>query len=211
MLLLAPLCKTRVPNCGHHGRSNIILGMDFVAKHGFVPDLERQVLQYANMALPLTTEYGRDPEELQIVIEQLQEIPPNSEAILWATSNGDLGTSRTWVVEPAKNYTADTIIVGKAVVTPINNLIPVRFPVKSVVEGSSEQQDLTQKELHKTNKLGPGKGNRINNLAVENAHEADTKFLLISIKYYFCPIFSGNWASRGEKQMMPSPYHHKIL
>uniref|UniRef100_A0A1A9X2Q7 Peptidase S9 prolyl oligopeptidase catalytic domain-containing protein n=1 Tax=Glossina brevipalpis TaxID=37001 RepID=A0A1A9X2Q7_9MUSC len=108
------------------GEEAAIRGMDFMAKHGFVLDLERQVLQYANMALPLTTGYGRGPEELQVVIERLQEIPPNSEAILWATSNEDLGTSRTWVVEPAKNCTTDTIIVGKAVVTPINNLIPVR-------------------------------------------------------------------------------------
>uniref|UniRef100_A0A1B0AEI4 Peptidase A2 domain-containing protein n=1 Tax=Glossina pallidipes TaxID=7398 RepID=A0A1B0AEI4_GLOPL len=47
----------------------VILGMDFMAKHGFVLDMKRQVLQYANVTLLLTVGYDRQAEVLQVVVQ----------------------------------------------------------------------------------------------------------------------------------------------
>uniref|UniRef100_A0A1B0A797 Uncharacterized protein n=1 Tax=Glossina pallidipes TaxID=7398 RepID=A0A1B0A797_GLOPL len=60
----------------------VILGMDFMAKHGFGLDMKRKVLQYANVTLPLTVGYDRPAEMLQIVVQRQQKIPPNSVAIV---------------------------------------------------------------------------------------------------------------------------------
>uniref|UniRef100_A0A1A9V2N4 Integrase_H2C2 domain-containing protein n=1 Tax=Glossina austeni TaxID=7395 RepID=A0A1A9V2N4_GLOAU len=49
-----------------------------------------------------------------------------SEAIVWATAIQEIRLSKTWFVEPSKKYTKDNIIIGKAVVSPVNNIIPVR-------------------------------------------------------------------------------------
>ncbi|XP_037896545.1 uncharacterized protein LOC119641780 [Glossina fuscipes] len=105
----------------------VILGMDFMAKHGLVLDMKRQVLQYANVTLPLTVGYDRQAEVLQVVVQRQQKIPPNSEAIVWAAATEELRLNKTWVVELNKEYTKDNIIIGKAVVSPVNNLIPVRL------------------------------------------------------------------------------------
>uniref|UniRef100_A0A1B0GB86 Retrotransposon gag domain-containing protein n=1 Tax=Glossina morsitans morsitans TaxID=37546 RepID=A0A1B0GB86_GLOMM len=48
----------------------VILGMDFMAKHGFVLDMKRQVLHYANVTLPLTVGYDRQAKVLQVVMQQ---------------------------------------------------------------------------------------------------------------------------------------------
>uniref|UniRef100_A0A1B0ACC2 CCHC-type domain-containing protein n=1 Tax=Glossina pallidipes TaxID=7398 RepID=A0A1B0ACC2_GLOPL len=47
----------------------VILGMDFMAKHGFILDMKRQVLQYANVTLPLTVGYDRQAEVLKVVVQ----------------------------------------------------------------------------------------------------------------------------------------------
>uniref|UniRef100_A0A1A9UXZ2 Peptidase A2 domain-containing protein n=1 Tax=Glossina austeni TaxID=7395 RepID=A0A1A9UXZ2_GLOAU len=73
--------------------SEVILGMDFIAKHGFVLDMERQVLQYANVTLPLTVGYVR--QVLQDVVQRQQKISQNSEAIVWATGIRELKLSKT--------------------------------------------------------------------------------------------------------------------
>uniref|UniRef100_A0A1A9VP62 Peptidase A2 domain-containing protein n=1 Tax=Glossina austeni TaxID=7395 RepID=A0A1A9VP62_GLOAU len=62
--------------------NEVMLGMDFMAKHGFALDMKRQVLQYANVTLPLTVGYDRQAEVLQVVVQRQQRIPPNSEAIV---------------------------------------------------------------------------------------------------------------------------------
>ncbi|KAL9881805.1 uncharacterized protein ACN427_009937 isoform 1-T5 [Glossina fuscipes fuscipes] len=102
----------------------VILGMDFMAKQSFVLDMKRQVLQYTNVTLPLTVGYDRQAVVLQI--QRQQKIPPNSEAIVWAAATEELRINKIWVVEPSKQCTKDNIIIGKAVVSPVNNLIPVR-------------------------------------------------------------------------------------
>ncbi|KAL9919404.1 uncharacterized protein ACN427_001381 [Glossina fuscipes fuscipes] len=104
----------------------VILWMDFMAKHGFVVDMKTQLLQYANVTLPFTVGYGRQAQVLQVVVRRQQNIPPNSEAITWATGTQELRLSKIWVVELNKESTKDNIIIGKAVVSPVNNLIPVR-------------------------------------------------------------------------------------
>uniref|UniRef100_A0A1A9V0Z5 Retrotrans_gag domain-containing protein n=1 Tax=Glossina austeni TaxID=7395 RepID=A0A1A9V0Z5_GLOAU len=65
-------------------------------------------------------------EVLQVVVQPQQKIPANSEAIVWATATQEKRLSTIWVVEPSKEYTKDNIIIGKAVVSQVNNLIPVR-------------------------------------------------------------------------------------
>uniref|UniRef100_A0A1A9ZDT0 Peptidase A2 domain-containing protein n=1 Tax=Glossina pallidipes TaxID=7398 RepID=A0A1A9ZDT0_GLOPL len=97
----------------------VTLGMDFIAKHGFVLDMKKQVLQYANVALPLTMGYDRQAEVLQVVVQRQQKIPPNSEAIVWAKATQEIRLSKIWVVEPSKECTKDNIIIGQAVVSPI--------------------------------------------------------------------------------------------
>uniref|UniRef100_A0A1A9V4L9 CCHC-type domain-containing protein n=1 Tax=Glossina austeni TaxID=7395 RepID=A0A1A9V4L9_GLOAU len=104
----------------------VILGMDFMAKHGFVFDMKRQVFQYVNVTLPLTVGYERQADVLQVVVQQQQKINPKSEAITWATATQEIRLSKIRVVEPSKECTKDNIIFGKAVVLPVNNLIPVR-------------------------------------------------------------------------------------
>uniref|UniRef100_A0A1A9UGG1 CCHC-type domain-containing protein n=1 Tax=Glossina austeni TaxID=7395 RepID=A0A1A9UGG1_GLOAU len=106
--------------------SEVILGMDFMAKHGFVLDMKRQVLQYANVTVPLTVGYDRQAEVLQVVVQRQQKIPPKSEAIVWATATQEIRLSKIWVVAPSKECTKDNMNIGKAVVSPVNNLIPVR-------------------------------------------------------------------------------------
>uniref|UniRef100_A0A1A9VJA8 CCHC-type domain-containing protein n=1 Tax=Glossina austeni TaxID=7395 RepID=A0A1A9VJA8_GLOAU len=44
----------------------LIQGMEFMAKHSFVLDMKRQVLQYVNATLPLTVGYDRQAEVLQV-------------------------------------------------------------------------------------------------------------------------------------------------
>uniref|UniRef100_A0A1A9ZYB0 CCHC-type domain-containing protein n=1 Tax=Glossina pallidipes TaxID=7398 RepID=A0A1A9ZYB0_GLOPL len=104
----------------------VILGMDFMAKHGFILDMKRQVLQYVSVTLLLTVGYDRQAEVLQVVVQRQQKIPPNSEAIVWATVTQEIRLSKIWIVEPSTGCTKDNIIIGKAVVSPVNNLIPVR-------------------------------------------------------------------------------------
>uniref|UniRef100_A0A1A9UD29 CCHC-type domain-containing protein n=1 Tax=Glossina austeni TaxID=7395 RepID=A0A1A9UD29_GLOAU len=98
----------------------VILGMDFMAKHGFVLDMKRQVLQYANVTLPLTVGYDRQAEVLQVVVQRQQKIPPKCEVIVWATATQEIRLSKIWVVEPSKECTKGNIIIGKAVVSPAN-------------------------------------------------------------------------------------------
>uniref|UniRef100_A0A1A9V208 Integrase_H2C2 domain-containing protein n=1 Tax=Glossina austeni TaxID=7395 RepID=A0A1A9V208_GLOAU len=50
----------------------VILGMDFMAKHGFVLNVERQVLQYANVTLPVTMGYNRHSEISHIAVQRQQ-------------------------------------------------------------------------------------------------------------------------------------------
>ncbi|XP_037897301.1 uncharacterized protein LOC119642276 [Glossina fuscipes] len=102
----------------------VILEIDFMAKHGFVLDMKRQVLQYANVTLPLTVGYDGQPEVLQVAVQREQVISQNSEAIIWATAIQELRLRRIWVIEPNKECTKDSIIIGKAVVSPVKNLIP---------------------------------------------------------------------------------------
>lgn len=99
--------------------------MDFMAKYGFVLDIKRQLLQYTNVTLPFAVGYDRQAEVLQVVVQRQQKISSNSEGYLWATGTRELKLSKTWVVEPNKECTKDIIIIGNAVVSPVNNLTPV--------------------------------------------------------------------------------------
>ncbi|XP_037881609.1 uncharacterized protein LOC119632662 [Glossina fuscipes] len=83
---------------------DVILRIDIMAKHSFVLDMLRQVLQYATATLPLTVGYDSQAEGLQIVVQRQQRIPGNSEAIVRATGTRDLKLSKTWVVEPNKEW-----------------------------------------------------------------------------------------------------------
>uniref|UniRef100_A0A1A9ZWQ2 Peptidase A2 domain-containing protein n=1 Tax=Glossina pallidipes TaxID=7398 RepID=A0A1A9ZWQ2_GLOPL len=105
--------------------NEVILGIDFMTKHGFVLDMEKQVLQYANVTLPLSVGYDIQAEMLQVVVQREQKIPPNSKPIVWATGTRELKLSKTWVVGSTKECTKDNIIIGKAVVSLVNNLIPM--------------------------------------------------------------------------------------
>uniref|UniRef100_A0A1A9ZHR1 Peptidase A2 domain-containing protein n=1 Tax=Glossina pallidipes TaxID=7398 RepID=A0A1A9ZHR1_GLOPL len=105
----------------------VILGMDFMAKHTFLSDMKRQLLQYANVTLPLTVGYDIQAEVLQVIVQRQQKIPPKSEGIMWATATIEIKLSKIWVVEPSKECTKDNIIIGKAVVSPVNKSISVRI------------------------------------------------------------------------------------
>uniref|UniRef100_A0A1A9VE53 CCHC-type domain-containing protein n=1 Tax=Glossina austeni TaxID=7395 RepID=A0A1A9VE53_GLOAU len=100
----------------------VILGMGFMAKHGLVLDMKRQMLQYATVTLPLTVQ----AEVLQVAVQRQQKIPSKSEAIVWARATQEIRLSKIWVVEPSEECTKDNIIIGKAVVLRVNNLIPAR-------------------------------------------------------------------------------------
>uniref|UniRef100_A0A1A9VGU2 CCHC-type domain-containing protein n=1 Tax=Glossina austeni TaxID=7395 RepID=A0A1A9VGU2_GLOAU len=73
-----------------------------------------------------TVGYDRQAEVLQVVVQRQQKIPPKSEAIVWATTTQEIRLSKIWVVEPSKECVKDNIFIGKAVVSSVNNLIPVR-------------------------------------------------------------------------------------
>uniref|UniRef100_A0A1A9ZNY3 Peptidase A2 domain-containing protein n=1 Tax=Glossina pallidipes TaxID=7398 RepID=A0A1A9ZNY3_GLOPL len=73
----------------------VLLGMDFMPKQGFVLDMEMQVLQYVSLTLTLTVGYARQAEVLQVVVQRQQKIPPNSEAIVLTPGPRELKLSGT--------------------------------------------------------------------------------------------------------------------
>lgn len=83
------------------GEDDNYICADFMAKHVFGLDIDRQVLEKANISPSLVIGYDRGTKILQVVDNRLQKISPNSEEIV-CVSNKELELSKTWFTEPNK-------------------------------------------------------------------------------------------------------------
>ncbi|XP_067647345.1 retrovirus-related Pol polyprotein from transposon 17.6 isoform X4 [Eurosta solidaginis] len=100
--------------------------MDFLINQGIKIDMQSKTMRYKNMDVPLNFGCERGYSSKRVLVEESQQIPPKSEAFIWAKVDGDCGTNKLWVVEAA-NKSALNILVGKTLaMTKQDGRIPVR-------------------------------------------------------------------------------------
>ena len=105
----------------------VILGMDFMKDNGFVLDIQQGLLRYSNIELPLRMCEESSITARRVVLDHRVKLPPNAESVIWGRLEGDSGTNRLWVMEAGQDIGPKEIIVGKALITPDNDLrVPIR-------------------------------------------------------------------------------------
>ncbi|XP_055854500.1 uncharacterized protein LOC129918155 [Episyrphus balteatus] len=112
-----------------------IIGIDFMKEHGIILDIGNQVLKYRNVEIPMV--YGTDNSTtIRTVIKEDMCLPPSSEVFVWTKLKGNFGSHRYLMVEPEVEQSSENIIIGKTLVAPKNNMVPVRilnikpYPIK---------------------------------------------------------------------------------
>ncbi|XP_017483373.1 PREDICTED: uncharacterized protein LOC108372236 [Rhagoletis zephyria] len=90
----------------------VIIGLDFLFDQGMEIDMKNRIMKYNNMEVPLGFGYDGPYSSKRVVLEESEQIPPKSEAVVWAKINGDCGTNKLWVVEATQNSTPD-VLIGK--------------------------------------------------------------------------------------------------
>lgn len=103
----------------------LIIGVDFMLQHGFTLDLNRRMLSCRNMEVPLDTGNEDNVQIRRVTVSHRQQVPPKSEAIVWANVKGDYGAGELWLVEEAGKEL--NVMVGRTLVrTEKDARIPVR-------------------------------------------------------------------------------------
>ena len=102
----------------------VIIGMDFMLAQGLTLNLEKRMLTCRNVEILLST--GDEPFQIRnVTVSHHQQVPPKSEAVLWASVEGNCEAGKLWVVEPSGGTT--NILVGRTLVkTEKSNKIPIR-------------------------------------------------------------------------------------
>lgn len=108
----------------------IILGVDFMVKHGVTLDMKNKILRYNNMEIILNIGYENSSTSREVKVLKGRTIPPNSEAVVLAKIEGDCGKNKLWVVEGNNKMSGNenkSIIVSQSLVeNKKNQYIPVR-------------------------------------------------------------------------------------
>ncbi|XP_055836639.1 uncharacterized protein LOC129905224 [Episyrphus balteatus] len=112
-----------------------IIGIDFMKDHGIILDIGNQVLKYRNVEIPMV--YGNENSTtIRTFIKEDMCLPPSSEVFVWTKLKGNIGSHRYLMVEPEVEQSSQNVIIGKTLVAPKNNMVPVRilnikpYPIK---------------------------------------------------------------------------------
>lgn len=198
----------------------VIIGVDFMIRHGFTLDLKKKTLRYANVELPLDIGCGQKLTVARVYISERHRIEPNTEEIIWATSE-DCGTSHLWVVEADKKNLKKDLIIGKTLVkTRVDSKIPVRIlnptnepkwiqkgeliaqceKVTAVINCENDQQDTKGTTLTKSSALEVLTKEWTKELSAQNKNKAK-RFLQKHWRIF---------ASKGENNGRTSVVKHRI-
>ena len=101
----------------------IIIGLDFMIAHGFVLDLEQLILRYKNVEISLTSGPQEDVRVNRIAIVDKEEIPANSETLIWAKILGNPGNKTPVIIEPVN----DSVMVARSLGQINQEYVPVRI------------------------------------------------------------------------------------
>lgn len=106
----------------------VIIGLDFMLRHGFNLDLGNKILKCGNMEVSLdingTTEMG----VRQITLEKRRKIPPNSESVIWVRAFNKPSRDCLFLVEPNAGDFKKGLVVGKTLVkVKDNGMTPIRI------------------------------------------------------------------------------------
>ena len=66
----------------------------------------------ANMGVPCLFGYDNKYNVRRVITTESQQIPPKSEAVIWAEIDGDYGPNKLWIVEATKESTPN-LLIGK--------------------------------------------------------------------------------------------------
>ncbi|XP_017468218.1 PREDICTED: uncharacterized protein LOC108360451 [Rhagoletis zephyria] len=104
----------------------VIIGLDFMLDQGMKINMKNRIMTYNNMEVPLRFGYDGPYSSKRVILEESEQIPPKSEAVVWAKIDGDCGTNKLWVVEATQNCTPDVLIGKTLAKTQMDGRIPVR-------------------------------------------------------------------------------------
>lgn len=93
---------------------DVIIGVDFMTAQSIAIDMERMVLKFRNADIPLRLGYENNWTAGDVSVARNQYVPANSEAVVWATINGDCGANRLVIVEPENK--SSKVVVGRSLV-----------------------------------------------------------------------------------------------
>jgi len=103
----------------------IVIGVDFMIRHGIHIDLEHFYLKCRNVELPLTIGSQQTAVLRRLSVGKDTTIPANSEALIWAKAklSGEQGPV---IVEPLGSNECSSVLVGRTLSGSVNGQIPVR-------------------------------------------------------------------------------------
>ncbi|XP_017477361.1 PREDICTED: uncharacterized protein LOC108367285 [Rhagoletis zephyria] len=104
----------------------VIIGLDFLFDQGMEIDMNKRIMKNNNMEVPFGFGYDGPYSSKRVILEESEQIPPSSEAVVWAKIDGDCGTKKLRVVEPTENSTPDVLIGKTLAKTQKDGRIPVR-------------------------------------------------------------------------------------
>jgi len=105
----------------------VIVGMDFMVKHGFDLDLKNMILRYGNIEMILNYGDEADTNIRRVVVQEDERIPANSETIIWAKVDGTCTSQAPFIIEENKGESVNgSILVARSVACVKNNALPVR-------------------------------------------------------------------------------------
>ena len=104
----------------------VIIGVDFLANQGIKIDMKNRIMSYRNMEVPLMFGYDNKYNVRRVITTESQQIPPTSEAVIWAEIDGDYGSNKWWIVEATKESTPNLLIGKTLAMTRQDKRVPVR-------------------------------------------------------------------------------------
>ncbi|XP_036334503.1 uncharacterized protein LOC118745073 [Rhagoletis pomonella] len=104
----------------------VIIGVDFLTDHGISIDLRSMTMTINNMEVRLNSGYDESHRVREALLVDSQQIPPMSEAVIWAKINADWGVNQLWLIEAAENSTPDVLIAKTLAKSNPDGRIPVR-------------------------------------------------------------------------------------
>ena len=88
-------------------------------------NMGQQTMCWRNVEIPLDFGYQHQVHARRIVAIEQQNIPPQSESLIWAHMEGDCEENRLWVVEPTEIQT-DLLSATALVKSTEQRIIPLR-------------------------------------------------------------------------------------
>lgn len=104
---------------------DVIIGSDFLLDNGFVMDMKNCSLRYENMEVPFVIGEPNGNVVRKLSVVNREEIPAQSEAIIW-TKSDVVNDRSTLMVGPTRKKIRDNVVVGRTLVRPTAGFIPIR-------------------------------------------------------------------------------------